>query len=495
MMLEMEKRMDLRESAAVIIDGRAGGHIMDLATRLIYMDRLREPLIRFAGRGLDRYLERRDGGSESCPRINLEHRLTAAAIVDTVDRLVKRRAISPHVLRVIMELWGRALALPTEARPAVRRFREERGCEPPWFLAVSPGHACNLNCAGCYSTSDGDRASLQWTVLDRVVTEARELWGINLVVLSGGEPLAYRSEGRDVLDLVERHPECLFLMFTNGTLIDRAAARRLERLGNLTPALSVEGMRESTDAVRGSGVFDRVVAAMDLLREEGVPVGISLTAARDNCEEILSDDFIEFFFGAHDAFYGFIFQYMPMGRNRNLRMMPTPEQRLELWRRSWEVVEERKAFLFDFWNYGTMVHGCVAAGRERGYMHVDWNGKVMPCVFVPYSAGNINEVYAGGGDLNDIWESPFFKAIRRWQMARGYGSGAPKADGNWITPCPIRDHYPQFKVLLERYAAEPQDEYAALALDDALLQRGLRDYGEEIRELSLPLWRDEYLGR
>ncbi len=57
--------------------------------------------------------------------------------------------------------------------------------------------------------------------------------------------------------------------------------------------------------------------------------------------------------------------------------MPTPRQRLEFWRRSWEIVERRDAFIFDFWNFGSLVHGCVSAGRERDIPRRR-NGKVMP---------------------------------------------------------------------------------------------------------------------
>jgi len=128
-----------------------------------------------------------------------------------------------------------------------------------------------------------------------------------------------------------------------------------------------------------------------------------MTATRNNCEEIFSDELIDFFFDEKSVFYGFVFQYMPEGREPDPALMPTPEQRLWMWKRSWEVIEERKIPLFDFWNHGTMIGGCVAAGRERGYLYVDWDGNVMPCVFAPYSTCNIHEIHSRGGTLNDAW--------------------------------------------------------------------------------------------
>jgi MoaA/NifB/PqqE/SkfB family radical SAM enzyme len=179
----------------------------------------------------------------------------------------------------------------------------------------------------------------------------------------------------------------------------------MAKIGNLTPALSVEGWRELTDARRGSGVFDRVLAAMGRLRSAGVPFGISLTATRHNAEEILSDEFIDYFFEEQGALYGWIFHYMPIGRAFTLDLMPTPQQRLWMWKRSWEIIRERRLFLADFWNHGTLSDGCISAGRSTGagYMYIDWNGAVSPCAFVPYSPVNVKDVYKRGGTLNDIW--------------------------------------------------------------------------------------------
>jgi MoaA/NifB/PqqE/SkfB family radical SAM enzyme len=487
--------IDTRDVAGRLLNGRAGDPLLDLLVWLLCSDHLRPLLFRGARRWLASYLQGRDADPATTPRINDEHLLTALAILDTVDRLIARGSLSPHLLRVIGGLWGRALTVPPEAKPAASRFREEYGCEPPWFIAVSPGRACNLRCPGCYSSSNGSQARLPWSMLDRIITEAEELWGINLVVISGGEPLAYRSEGKDIIDLVEKHAGMLFLMFTNGTLIDGSMARRLERTGNLTPALSVEGLRERTDEARGRGIFDVIVKAMRVLGEAGVPIGISATATRHNSEELLSDPFIDLFFDELGVFYGFLFQYMPMGRSCNPERMPTPAQRMQLWRRSWEIVETRKVFLFDFWNHGTMVHGCVAAGRERGYMHVDWNGKVMPCVFAPYSAGNILEIYERGGTLNDIWEAPFFRAIRDWQREYGYGDDGIRSTANWLAPCPVRDHHQEFKALIDEYQPEPQDQSSGLCFPGGGLYDNLLRYGEEMRELSGHIWESEYLAR
>jgi MoaA/NifB/PqqE/SkfB family radical SAM enzyme len=338
---------------------------------------------------------------------------------------------------MILELWAGAFIPSKERKLAAQQFRQEVGSAPPWFLVISPTHVCNLMCTGCYANAEpkaGHResASLPWDVLDRILTEAKRQWGVPLFVFSGGEPLTYRSQGKDLLDAVEKHKDCLSLMFTNGTLITQETVRRLRALGNLTPSLSVEGLGEQTDQRRGVGVHERVLHAMALLREAGIPFGISMTATRANCEQILTDQMLDFYFEEQGAFYAFIFPYMPIGRYPDLDWMPTPAQRIPFWQRSWEVVRQRRLFLLDFWNHGPMVGGCIAAGGERGYLHVDWNGDLMPCVFMPYAAVNMLQIYQQSGNLNDIWTTPFFREVRQWQCDYGYGRQEPAKDGNWI---------------------------------------------------------------
>ena len=148
--------------------------------------------------------------------------------------------------------------------------------------------------------------------------------------LLGGEPLLYRSEARTCWTWRRNTPDILMLIFTNGTLVDRKMAERLERIGTTTLAISVEGMRERTDAMRGTGLLTRVLKAMDHLHERGVLTGISATVTRDNWQELTSDRFVDFFFGDQNAFYAFFFHYMPIGRGCSFDLMPTPQQRLEL---------------------------------------------------------------------------------------------------------------------------------------------------------------------
>jgi MoaA/NifB/PqqE/SkfB family radical SAM enzyme len=284
-------------------------------------------------------------------------------------------------------------------------------------------------------------------------------------------------------------------MYTNGTLIDDEMARRLGKFGNLTPAVSVEGLREKTEQRRGEGVFDRIIAAMERLRRNKVFFGISLTATRENADEVFSDEVVNFYFQKMGAMYAWVFHYMPIGRSYTLDLLPTPEQRLRMWQRAWELIRGRHLFIADFWNLGTASYGCIAAGHEGGYMTVDWNGNISPCVFIPYSPLNIHDVYAQGKTLNDAWAHPFFAQLRAWQdrysNEKNYTQGG--WHGNWLMPCPNRDHHAEFKEILRANRAVPIDEPAEAALRDPDYHRGLEAYNRAVAELLDPIWKEQYL--
>ena len=469
------------------------GFLPSLAAGLLASDRVRPLVLSQLERRL--LAEAQQHADPSRPRRVLQDKLDMTrALVRSAERALRRKQISPRVLRRLLHslLANVALHRDRSMQTAIQSFRERHnGQSPPTTMVISPTKTCNLQCVGCYASSGPTGERLEWDVFDRIITEAKTLWGLRFITISGGEPLSYRSQGKDLLDMAARHNDCFFMMYTNGTLIDEPMARRLAEVGNLTPAISVEGLEERTDARRGPGVFRRILTAMANLRQAGVPFGISLTATRHNAEEILSAEFIDYFFEEQWAVYGWLFQYMPIGRSYTLDLLPTPEQRLWMWRRTWQLIRERQIMLADFWNCGTVSDGCIAAGRN--YLYIDWNGKVMPCVFVPYSPANILDIYARNGTLDDLYELPYMRAIREWQWDYALGKQRPEEHGNWLLPCSLRDHFEVGRGLIDRFQPEPEDEAAAQALIDGGYYEGMMAYEEDLKRLFDPVWEEEYL--
>jgi MoaA/NifB/PqqE/SkfB family radical SAM enzyme len=451
---------------------------------------------------LEKYLISGDeafANSRLPPQVRQDKKDMACALLRSVERALQRKQLSRQVLGRLLEVFlvNTTLRQDQASMEAREAFASRHGGQgPPSILVVSPTKTCNLRCSGCYANSDAGRGEhLDWDVFDRIITEAKSLWGIRFFTISGGEPLAYRSRGKDLLDMAGKHGECFFLMYTNATLIDARTAERLAETANLSPAISVEGFQARTDARRGAGVFQRILEAMARLRQAGVPFGISLTATRDNAEEILSDRFIDFFFEDQQAIFGWLFQYMPIGRSYTLDSLVTPRQRLWMWQRTWSIVRERKILLADFWNCGTVSDGCIAAGQGHGggYLYIDWNGRVFPCVFVPYAAANIHEVYRSGATLDAVYELPYLRAIRQWQCEYALDQKRPEECGNLLLPCSLRDHFDVGRKLIEKHHPEPGDEAAADALGDASYYDGMLAYDRQLRDVFDPVWEQQYV--
>jgi len=431
-------------------------------------------------------------GDNAPRKAQLDKYQTVVNMFHAIDRALQNKHITRNVRRSLIRILVGKIMMGKEERRAP--FRQKYGFEPPGFVTISPAMQCNLRCEGCYATSHpGKKVNLDYDIVNRVVNEIRESWGAHFCVISGGEPFLWRSKGKGILDLYRENPDTFFLMYTNGTLIDERMAEKLAELGNVTPAISVEGFEKETDERRGKGVFKKIVKAMENLRNAGVPFGISATATRHNAELLVSDEFVDFYFEEQGAIYGWIFHYMPIGRHYTTDLLITPEQRRYMWEREQYLIYERKIFLADFWNSGPVAGGCISAGRGGGYFYINWNGDVSPCVFFPYSIHNIVEVYKSGGDLTTILLSPMFKAIRAWQRSYGYGK-PPWQVKNQIAPCVIRDHYKTAYTIIRKFGAKPIDEDAAAALQDEEYRRKMIEYGKEVEKATGPIWEELYVG-
>lgn len=92
-------------------------------------------------------------------------------------------------------------------------------------------------------------------------TEAEKL-GVLDVLYTGGEPMLRKQ---DLVKLAEKHRKLFFGIFTNGTLIDEEFVDHLNRLGNMTVFISIEGFEEDTDFRRGQGTYAKVMKARMLI--------------------------------------------------------------------------------------------------------------------------------------------------------------------------------------------------------------------------------------
>lgn len=329
--------------------------------------------------------------------------------------------------------------------PAQHALAAKLGHGIPNFILVDPTEACNLRCAGCWAGEYAQHHTMDFDLLDRIVTEAKDL-GIYWIVMSGGEPLVYKR----LFDLFAKHQDVAFMAFTNGTLIDDRVADRILEVGNFVPCFSLEGFRQSTDARRGPGVFDKISAAMDRLKERKLIFGTSVTITRHNVEEITSDAFIDWLIGK-GAFFGWSFHYIPIGRDPDVNLMVTPEQREYLVWRVREIRTTKPYLMADFWNDGYLTLGCIAGGRR--YFHITASGDVEPCAFAHFSVDNIKDK-----SLREVLGNPLFRAYQKRQPF----------NSNYLLPCPIIDNPQALREIVAESGAHPTHPGAETVLQDPI---------------------------
>jgi MoaA/NifB/PqqE/SkfB family radical SAM enzyme len=425
-------------------------------------------------------------------RIQEEKYLMIRNLLSSIEKMFREHRLSHEALNGVLENLVIKVLLNDIGRR--RKALQEDRRAYPGFLTISPTKACNLCCRGCYAASSSkETVQLDYEIFSRIIEEKTRLWNSHFCVISGGEPFLYRDGGKELLDIAREHTDNYFLVYTNGTLIDRQLASELASVGNITPAISVEGMEKETDERRGRGVHRKILNAMKNLRESGIPFGISVTATRHNADMVVSDRFVDFYFEQQGAAYAWIFQYLPIGRQFDVDLMVTPQQRLNMYRREQYLIRDRGYFLADFWNSGAVSNGCISAGRSGGYLYIDWKGDVMPCVFFPYTVDNIVEVYKQGRDLNSVLSSTFFESLREWQREYGYLKPAHEV-GNLIVPCPYRDHYGMAHQIAVSCHARPADSAAAEALVDETYCHKMVDYGRDVSEVFDDIWNRLYIG-
>ncbi len=405
----------------------------------------------------------------------------------------------------------------------VQQMLEREGFEAPWFVVISPLKYCDLSCPGCYANADRGETYLSFKTLNKIASDAKRL-GIRFLTISGGEPFIYwdKKEEKNILDFFQANPDVYFQVYTNGTsLADREwaerelgekakkgdekakaalerirrAARRnkrlygteniaplLARLGNVAPAISQEGFEEETDKRRGEGMYLLIKNARKNLTSHGILHGFSITYIRENADVLTSERFIDHLI-QQDVSFGWYFIYIPKGRDPDVGLMPTPEQRVRLRDFVWEMRNKKPIFIGDFWNDGPWVGGCIAGGRK--YFHIRADGKVTPCVFADFSIGHIEkDFYKQGKTLKDVVQHPAFRYIRKKQLEIE----------NKCTPCCIIDNPTILREVVEKFNLEP-----ALPGEEEIVRgetaKFLDRYSEEMKKITQKFWEELKRGK
>ncbi|MGI6230894.1 MAG: radical SAM protein [Tractidigestivibacter sp.] len=383
--------------------------------------------------------------------------------------LAKR--IDPHILHtaVLNGAYESAFRGLRETTQSAEKYQ----CNVPWIIIFDPTSACNMHCVGCWAADYSKSLNLTYDEMDSLVTQAAEL-GCHWFMLTGGEPMV---RWRDIVKLAEKHDDCLFSLYTNGTLINQQVCDDCKRTGNILFSVSLEGFEDANDSRRGEGCFDKVMAAFDLMKANGIPFGISTAYTRNNVESVTSDEYLDMVI-EKGALWAWYFHYMPVGEGANADLMPTIEQREYMIKRIREIRDYeggKPIMTMDFQNDGEFVGGCIAGGRV--FCHITAKGDVEPCVFIHYSNANIKEK-----SLIECLQQPIFQAYRaHWPW-----------NDNMLRPCPMLEN-PEILPQIVHEADAKSTEYVTPEDVDHLCAR-TTPYAKTWQPVADRIWNEEHPG-
>lgn len=285
-----------------------------------------------------------------------------------------------------------------------RDFYHKKGLSVPSFLIFSVTNRCNLSCKGCYHTAHKRKKEkeISSSKIASIIKEADEL-GISAVVIAGGEPLI-RPE---ILEVTKNLPNVIFLMFTNGTILNEKIINKLKSQPNVVTIFSIEGYQHETDERRGIGIYEILENKMKIFQEEKLLFGVSLTVTKNNFQTLVDEKFIKKYLdlGSRVFFFG---EYIPIQKGTKEWILNNKQR--EILKN--HVAQYRKKFpaVFLTTSDEDQFGGCQAAGR--GFIHINPQGDVEPCPMSPFSDVNLQTM-----SLKKALESKLLAEIRKNPMA------------------------------------------------------------------------------
>ena len=283
----------------------------------------------------------------------------------------------------------------------IRKTKLQNGIEVPPAMIISVTHKCNLNCEGCYAKAlhTGEEPEMGKTEFEKLLSEAHEL-GVATVLIAGGEPFMRKG----MLDSLSKFGDMLFVVFTNGTMIDDTAAAVLKKNKNIIPVISIEGEAHHTEKRRGEGMAQLTENAMRRLKENGLLFGQSFTVTSENLERVTQEAFVK---EQMEKGTGVIFYISYVPFEEGTENLSIKQEGTEYLRSSVEKLDKSLNTMFVcFPADEEKLGGCISAGT--GFIHVSPSGDIEPCPFSPYKRYNIRD-----NTLLDALGSKYFKAIRQ----------------------------------------------------------------------------------
>ncbi len=144
---------------------------------------------------------------------------------------------------------------------------------------------CNMACGHClFSSSPADGPELS---VERVLAIAEEAHGAGcrLFALTGGEPLVHPDIDVIVSRLLE-YDQTHVVMLSNGLELTPFLERLRPDADRLHLQISLDGLEQTHDRLRGRGAFERLTRTFHQLKKQGFPYTLSMCVTNANARQM-----------------------------------------------------------------------------------------------------------------------------------------------------------------------------------------------------------------
>lgn len=325
---------------------------------------------------------------------------------------------------------GLLLAPRTIIRREGEHFRGEKTAddeflESPFFtIQWHITQACDLNCKHCYDRSKRSplKPEQAYKILDDLRAFCRDRHVLGQVSFTGGNPFLYPH----FLELYQAASERGFITAILGNPVSRKDVERMTALRK--PAfyqVSLEGLREHNDYIRGEGTFDNVLEFLDILHEFEIPSQVMLTLTRDNLNQVIPLAEVL----RHRADFFTFNRLAQVGEGANL-LLPTRDEYITFLREYVRAAEHNPVMGLKDNLINIILHendlepfgGCAGYGCSAAFnfMAVLPDGEAHACRKLPSLIGNVYEQ-----SISEIYDS---------ERARRYRSGTKACRSCQIRP-------------------------------------------------------------
>jgi len=197
------------------------------------------------------------------------------------------------------------------------------GNRSPIVAAIKITQRCNLRCKHCTwkNKVTQDLSYIEW---ERIIDDLYKQ-GVTTVFIEGGEPTLNKDAPKIVEYIKSKNMYSIFI--TNGT----------QDLSNLNPDvfwISLDGMKESNDEIRGKGVFERAMLTLEKNRGKKFISLTTLSKTNMNDVEPMCDHFSQ-----NNLLHGLMFHFeYPYGDIKDTAM--DTEERRKVAERMMELKEK-----------------------------------------------------------------------------------------------------------------------------------------------------------